>query len=91
MNQYIITEERLQLLYRVTKSLRVLGYTQKANMIEEVTDEVRSRPYQSSRDTVLNEINIKLDFIMSYVLPKSTTAKCNEKIAELRQKAGEQG
>ena len=67
-NEYTITEEKLQLLYRVTKSLRILGYSQKANMIEEVTDEVRPRPSptpteQEIREKVLKEL---IDWLVLY-------------------------
>jgi hypothetical protein len=86
---YLIAESEMQQLKDTVWMLKGIGrYSEHMRQGIIALSRAASRPYQSSRDTVLDEINIKLDFIMSYVLPKSTTAKCNEKIEELHQKAG---
>jgi hypothetical protein len=86
MNEYIITEEQLVLLtpdidssmYKSTLEIRQGNEVQK----------IRSRPYQSERDKVLDELDMWLSIIRvrgGY----AEVSKMRKKLSELRQQAGE--
>jgi hypothetical protein len=81
MNQYIITEEQLQ---------RVTGrYTPQE--LRELVNEVRSHPYQSDRDTVLDELIVWREKAY-HTVPGNYVGLWREEekhLKELRQQAGE--
>jgi hypothetical protein len=61
MNQYIITEEELN---RACDQMTAVGYGVSANYID---SKVRSRPYQSERAKVLDEVNAILSVRKMYM------------------------
>jgi hypothetical protein len=72
MNQYIITDEQL-------KKITQFGGVEKLcidSLRQQLADEIRSHPYQSERDKVLEELRIikeydRIRFHQKHTLPKS--------------------
>jgi hypothetical protein len=81
MNQYIINEEKLCEIYN----------SQSKTILKRVVKEIRSHPYQSDRDKVLDEL---VEWRIEYMKTRGRgfaeyLAAEGRKIAELRQQAGE--
>jgi len=72
--EYIITEVQLEIFERIAGNLSNLA------------SKVRSRPYQSERDKLLDEL---LKFLYNANKKRFTLHELLQKMGELRQKAGE--
>jgi hypothetical protein len=88
MNQYIITEEDI-----CTIRDYILGAFYEGENKEKIYDLIKaefsviySRPYQSERDKVLDDIETVINKTTSYI----SRNELEKKIAEHRQQAGEQ-
>ena len=85
MNQYIITEEEL-LVIEKDDFFKYHQELQPWERRKAFTGVIRSRPYQSERDKVLDEL---LKFLYNANKKRFTLHELLQKMGELRQKAGE--
>jgi hypothetical protein len=83
MNQYIITEEQLDILYKFIQHC--------PDYVTTIGQEVRSHPYQNERDKVLDLTSLEFAHLV-FMLGGCKCEMCQRisvKLVKLRQQAGE--